>query len=36
MKDKVTKDRHLLRQLIENIDDNIFFKDLEHNFIINQ
>ena len=34
MKDKVTKDRHLLRQLIENIDDNIFFKDLEHNFIL--
>lgn len=29
--------RHLLRQLMDNIGDNIFFKDREHNFImINQ
>jgi sigma-B regulation protein RsbU (phosphoserine phosphatase) len=34
MGDRVTKNRHLLRQLIENIDDNIFFKDRAHNFIL--
>jgi len=30
----VAKNRYLLRQLIENIDDNVFFKDREHKFIM--